>query len=468
MPHFWTWFGYCTPPFAMHPARAKASLAPGVWTLGSMLDSTSLGVFVASTDGILETMGDFGLGVSTRRHTNQPKKLRRGEQRDKNPKGTMATTNFTSIPTIDLSLASSPTTKPKLLSQLRHALVSIGFLYITNHDISPSTITSLTAALPPLFALPASAKQEAALENSPHFLGYSGTGSETTAGVADLREQFEFCTPHTFSPSELTSDGKSRKKNPNEPLYEQLKGPNQYPASFPDLESIVETYITSLTNLSTTFLTLVAESLNLPSSALHTYLSDTHRLKLVHYPPNPSSSSTTLARVQGVGPHKDSSGWFTFLLQASPPHVDGLQALNKRGDWIDVPNVPGTLVVNIGQGFEVITNGVCKATVHRVLGTRSERFSVPFFLGLRRDLRRGEAVGGLGAHFAEGKWRGDGEEGEGGEGVESAEGREVDSAWLTGRYDVWGEAQLRTKIRSHRDVGRRFYEEVFEGYVGGE
>lgn len=169
----------------------------------------------------------------------------------------------------------------------------------------------------------------------------------------------------------------------------------------------------------------------------------------MHYPESESIG-------QGVGPHKDSSGWWTFLLQASPPHVKGLQALNKNGDWIDVPNVPRTFVVNIGQGFEVVTNGVCQATTHRVLSGTDERFSVPFFQGLRCDLTKTEATGRLRAHFEHPTFRGTGE---------SKEGREIDSAFLKGRFDTWGESQLRTKIRSHQDVGRRFYGNVFDRYV---
>ncbi|KAK2682254.1 Epoxide hydrolase-like [Fusarium oxysporum f. sp. vasinfectum] len=40
-----------------------------------------------------------------------------------------------------------------------------------------------------------------------------------------------------------------------------------------------------------------------------------------------------------------------------PPQVNGLQVLNKSGSWIDVPAIPDTFVVNIGQAFEVVTNG---------------------------------------------------------------------------------------------------------------
>ncbi|KAH7068085.1 putative hyoscyamine 6-dioxygenase, partial [Paraphoma chrysanthemicola] len=350
----------------------------------------------------------------------------------------MATTNFTSIPVVDLSKADTSTTRSELLKDLRHAVTDIGFLYVSNHGVPNHVIQSLVAALPKLFSLPEEEKRKVALENSPHFLGYSGTGSETTAGQIDKREQYEFAT-------ELQDNWRE-----GQPLADRLKGPNQWPEIYPALRPIVETYISSLTQLSTIFLHLVAEALNLPSSSFIPFLSDQHRLKLVHYPTSETGAG------QGVGPHKDSSGWWTFLLQASPPHIKGLQALNKAGEWIDVPNIPGTFVVNIGQGFEVVTNGVCKATTHRVLSGVNERYSVPFFQGMRRDLTKKEAVDTLKGHF---------ESNEFARGGESVEGREVDSAFLRGKYDTWGETQLRTKIRSHKEVGKKFYADVFDKYV---
>ncbi|KAH7386142.1 putative hyoscyamine 6-dioxygenase [Pyrenochaeta sp. MPI-SDFR-AT-0127] len=350
----------------------------------------------------------------------------------------MTSSDFVSIPIIDLSKAHSPDTKNKLLEDLRHALTSVGFLYVVNHDVSESVIRDIVDSLPRLFNLSTEEKNIVALDKSPHFLGYSGTGMETTAGRADRREQFEFAT-------ELEDDWAQGK-----PRAERLKGPNQWPDAYPTLRPIVETYISELTQLGETFLRLVAEALSLLPDTFLPFLSDQHRLKLIRYPKSETDTS------QGVGPHKDSSGWWTFLLQASPPHVKGLQVLNKSGGWVDVPNIPGTFVVNIGQGFEVVTNGVCKATTHRVLSGQDERFSIPFFQGMRRDLTKSEAVEMLREHFENGRFK---------LSTESVKGQEIDSAFLKGSYNTWGEAQLRTKIRSHRDVGKKFYQDIFNEYI---
>jgi isopenicillin N synthase-like dioxygenase len=209
----------------------------------------------------------------------------------------------------------------------------------------------------------------------------------------------------------------------------------------------VETYLAEVTELSSRFIDLVGDALNLQTHRLHSYLSPQHRLKLVHY----ASSTDTERDAQGVGPHKDSSGWWTFLLQASPPPIGGLQVLNRAGQWIDVPSIPGTFVVNIGQAFEVVSGGLCPATIHRVLSGTETRYSVPFFQGVRGDLTKQQ--------FTD-LWQD--LRGEGLSKADIAEG--INSAFLRGDIDTWGEWQLRTKIRSHPDTGKQFYGNVFDKY----
>jgi isopenicillin N synthase-like dioxygenase len=345
------------------------------------------------------------------------------------------------IPIIDLSLAKSLDGRETLLGELRNALLNVGFIYVKNHGVPEQTVEAIQELLPSLFDLPESEKERCALINSPHFLGYSHFGSETTASSRDEREQFEFATelPDVFAES-----------NGSKPLCTRLHGPNQWPGRPSKTRGVVEAYIAAVTKLSESFVRLVAESLGVPENSFLSFLSPQHRLKLVHYRSTPDSSA------QGVGPHKDSSGWLTFLLQPSDPSIKGLQALSKDGNWIGIPPIPGTFVVNLGQAFEVVTNGVCKATTHRVLLPPGDydRYSVPFFQGVRLGLTKDECKE-LWDHFDPEKWQT----------RESEEGKKIDSAFLTGRYDTWGESQLRTKVRSHRDVGKIWYPDVFESYT---
>lgn len=126
------------------------------------------------------------------------------------------TSNFTEIPILDLSLANDPSTRPRLLQELRHILLEVGFLYIKNHSVPETAINNLVNSLPRLFALPLEEKKSIALENSPRFLGYGAFGDERTAGNADQREQFEFATELEDSYVEG-----------RDPLFRKLYGPNQ-------------------------------------------------------------------------------------------------------------------------------------------------------------------------------------------------------------------------------------------------
>lgn len=123
------------------------------------------------------------------------------------------------------------------------------------------------------------------------------------------------------------------------------------------VEGLVTKYTSALSILSGSFLRAVAECLSLAPNTFETFLGNMHRLKFIRYPQSEPGS-------QGVGPHKDSTGLFTFLSQDP---VGGLEVLNKSGQWIAAPYIEGTFVVNVQQGFEAITGGLCPATTHRVI-----------------------------------------------------------------------------------------------------
>jgi isopenicillin N synthase-like dioxygenase len=129
-----------------------------------------------------------------------------------------------SIPVLDLSFADNLDRRPVLLSQIRDALFDVGFLYIKNHGIPPSTILSLASMLPSLFDLPLESKLKLSKINSPHFLGYNGYAEETTLGKKDLREQFDFATELPVIWASQSSNGRDFSR----PFW-RLRGPNQWP-----------------------------------------------------------------------------------------------------------------------------------------------------------------------------------------------------------------------------------------------
>ena len=146
----------------------------------------------------------------------------------------------------------------------------------------------------------------------------------------------------------------------------------------------------------------------------------------------------------------------SYLLQV-PPHT-GLQAQNLNGDWIDCPPLPGTLVVAIGQGLEALTGGVCASTTHRVLSPQAglgPRFSVPFFQGVSYDATFESVEVPEGVREEKRRIGGGGK-------------NDVEFTFEKGRWGHLGEATLWNRVKSHTDVGEKWYPEILAKIRAGE
>ena len=396
-----------------------------------------------------------------------------------------------SIPVLDLSFATSHN-RGLLLDQLRNALYNVGFLYIENHGVPQPTISALTDLLPPLFDLPLESRAGLSKANSPHFLGYSGFAEETTLGKNDLREQFDYATELPVVWQEHGKQaGAGQKSRDFTKLYWRLRGPNQWPSEreLPGFrKALVKlvlfccrwsnwighqsltalSYHDALAALSYRFVHLVEEAFNIPAHTFDAFFSAAeddngdrksaflppqHRLKLLKYPAVRNDDPTS-ADAQGVGPHKDSSGWLTFLYQVGDEA--GLEVLARDGTWLAAAPRAGTFVVNFGNAFEAATDGAVLATVHRVRAPRRrDRYSVPFFMGLPLDL----TVSEIRSYIPEAVKRMRRDD----EGEEAVQKTAV-SSFLDPRWDSLGESQLRKWIRSHEDVARRWYGDSVTNY----
>ncbi|CAN6883712.1 unnamed protein product [Brassica oleracea] len=116
---------------------------------------------------------------------------------------------------------------------------------------------------------------------------------------------------------------------------------------------------------------LLSEALGLNTNHLKDMDCANSLLLLGHYyPPCPQPDLTL-----GLTKHSDNS-FLTVLLQ---DHVGGLQVLHDQY-WVDVPHVPGALVVNVGDLLQLITNGKFISVEHRVLANGAgPRISVACF-----------------------------------------------------------------------------------------
>ena len=289
------------------------------------------------------------------------------------------------------------------------------------------------------------------MKNAPSFLGYSRLSAEVTAGAIDHREQIDLSTEHPVP-------------GPEAPRYYHLLAPNQWPSPsvLPHFRPVFADYMARMGAVSIFFTSLIAEAIELPAHAFDKYFEDPpsaqqHKLKIVRYPDVGSLSAGGKDGNQGVGPHKDSM-LTSYLLQASQHR--GLQVQNLEGRWIDCPPRDGTLVVAIGQGLEALTQGVCASTTHRVLSPPAgagARFSIPFFQGVRGD-----------AEFEDLETVGVGQVPESVKAqrravLERAGGR-LDDVEFTfrggGASKTLGEATLRNRVKSHPDVGERWYPDI--------
>ncbi|MCJ1302804.1 hypothetical protein MMC08_005609 [Hypocenomyce scalaris] len=354
--------------------------------------------------------------------------------------------SFTSIPILDLSLARNADTKAEFLDSLRHALLEVGFLYISNTGIDDTLINDVITQGKAFFRLPQEKKLEIQMKNAPSFLGYNKLGNEITRFRTDWREQIDLSTPHPIP-------------SPTAPLYHNLLAPTQWPdpTYLPSFRTTYEKYMRLMSTLSTTFTSLIAEAIGLPPAAFDRFFDDDqqHKLKIVKYPDIanlgiPEGSDDVES--QGVGPHKDSM-LTSYLLQASSHR--GLQAQNMAGEWIDCPPIPGTLVVAIGQGLEALTQGVCASTTHRVLSPgrgQGPRFSVPFFQGVSYDATFESVDCPEWVREMRSKV------------IEANGGRrdDVEFTFEKGRWGHLGEATLMNRIKSHPDVGERFYPDLLK------
>ncbi|XP_059285756.1 1-aminocyclopropane-1-carboxylate oxidase-like [Lycium ferocissimum] len=147
----------------------------------------------------------------------------------------------------------------------------------------------------------------------------------------------------------------------------------------PDLEdqyrNVMKEFAMKLEKLAENLLDLLCENLGLEQGylkkAFYGSKGPTFGTKVSNYPPCPKPEL-----IKGLRAHTDAGG---LILLFQDDKVSGLQLL-KDGNWIDVPPMKHSIVINLGDQLEVITNGRYKSVEHRVIAQQDgTRMSIASF-----------------------------------------------------------------------------------------
>ena len=329
------------------------------------------------------------------------------------------------LPVLDISTLRqdrSGLAADRFIATLRDVLHHVGFAHVVGHGIDPDLEENLKLQARAFFALPPAEREALAIGNSAAFRGYTILGDEQTAGARDWRHQLDF-GPEQEAP------------RTNRPAYLRLRGPNQWPAGLPGLAPVALAWLEATLELGLDIMRAIARGLGLPADHFDGFFLPNHDLhaKLIHYP------AVDGVEHQGVGRHHD-SGLLTFILQDEVP---GLQ-VEIDGEMKTIKPMPGAYVMSLGAMLQSATSGYLRATPHRVLSPRDgrDRLSAALFFNPSFESEFGPLP--LPADLES-----------------SARPDMVD---LKGEaiHTVFGENNLKVRLRSHPDVAAMHYADVLD------
>ena len=278
-------------------------------------------------------------------------------------------TSFTSVPIVDISGLRSPdrAERERVAAEIGRAARDIGFLYVSGSGVDDALFDDMLEATKEFFALPLEEKMRSYIGLSRCHRGYVPIGEEGIeqageSGTPDLKEAFDTAL-------DLPAD------DPDYLAGNPMLGPNAWP-DLPGFAEAVTAYYDAVLEVGHRLLWAFAVALGEDPDVFSRHAIKTpSQLRLVHYPFDAGAHD-----VIGIGAHTDYE-CFTLLKGTAP----GLEVMNGAGEWIDVPPVPGTFVVNIGDLLELWTNGAFVATSHRVRKVKEERYSFPLFFNVDYD-----------------------------------------------------------------------------------
>jgi isopenicillin N synthase-like dioxygenase len=265
------------------------------------------------------------------------------------------------IPTLDIGRYH--TDREAFVAELGAAYREWGFCGIRGHGIPAELIDGAYDAFRRFFALPDEVKRRYHVAGGGGARGYTPFMVETAkdSRYPDLKEFWHI-----------------GREIPRDSKYADVMPPNLWPAEVPEFRARGWALYEALDALGRRVLRALALHIHLPEDYFEDKVDQGNSiLRPIHYPP------ITAPEVPNVraGAHEDIN-FITLLVGAS---AAGLEVLSRKGEWVPFTADGDTIVVNIGDMLQRLTNHVYPSTTHRVVNppgdlARQPRYSVPYFL----------------------------------------------------------------------------------------
>lgn len=250
-------------------------------------------------------------------------------------------------------------------AKLHVACSEWGVFRLVNHGIPENLIIRLQAAAKSLFDLNFESKR--ALLKGPNPVYSWGSPALIPTGIQTPKSLPEVGL-------EIICFALARREITSEEAAQQT--------AITSFRTILEEYGEQMTTLAKGLFKAMAKNLKLDQSLiekgdLHKYLDETSGvLRMNRYPPYSSSDVDPQVKVKGLDAHTDSTV-LTILLQ---DNVHGLELI-KDGLWLPVKPIPNTLIVNLGDMLQAMSDDEYKSVEHKVtLNKRQERISIGYFV----------------------------------------------------------------------------------------
>ena len=279
--------------------------------------------------------------------------------------------DFKNIPSVDLAdfTEGNKETKAAFVKKLGKAYEEIGFVAVKNHGLSDALCAELYAQVKGFFTLSKEEKEAYEIEGLAGQRGYVSFGKEhaKNKNEGDLKEFWHF--------GQTVED--------NDPIKEEYPD-NVQVNELPEFNAVGREVYQKLETTGREMLRAIALHLNLDENYFDAKIHNGNSiLRPIHYPPITHEPKDAVRAAE----HEDIN-LITLLMGAS---ADGLQVLNKSGEWISVTALPDQIVVNVGDMLQRLTNNKLKSTTHRVVNPPREkwgtsRYSIPFFLHPRSEV----------------------------------------------------------------------------------